>query len=100
MAFTLGGRNLPDPTQQMEANKPVKGVGLHKRAYGRIEISTYDSLVKNGDDCKCNITKIESQVTGTFSQMFSVEGGTTGGRLAPKPSIESISVSNDGGQDM
>ena len=99
MAFTLGGRNLPDPTQQMEANKPVKGVGLHKRAYGRIEISTYDSLVKNGDDCKCNIRKIESQVTGSFSQMFSVEGGT-GGRLAPKPSIESISVSNDGGQDM
>ena len=95
MAFSLGGNTLPSPIQQMEANKPVKGVGLHKRAYASIQISDYKSLVKNGSDCKCDITKIESQVTGSFSQMFSVEGGTTGGRLAPKPSIECISVSND-----
>lgn len=101
MAFTLGGRNLERPDQEMESNpiSGVKGVGLHKRAYGRIEISSYDSLVKNGDDCKCNITKIESQVTGSFSQMFSGEGTSTG-RLAPKPSLESINVSNDGGQAM
>ena len=38
MAFTLGGRELPSPTQQMEKNSPVQGVGIHRRAYGRIEI--------------------------------------------------------------
>ena len=103
MAFSLGGNKLPSPTQRMESNPitGVKGVGVHQRAYASIEISDYKSLVKNGSNCKCDITKIESQVTGSFSQMFSVEGGASSkGRLAPKPSLDSITVSNDGGQDM
>ena len=72
MAFSLGGNKLPSPTQRMESNPitGVKGVGVHQRAYASIEISDYKSLVKNGSNCKCDITKIESQVTGSFYQMF------------------------------
>ena len=46
MAFTLGGRNLERPDQEMESNpiSGVKGVGLHKRAYGRIVPSRMNGL--------------------------------------------------------
>ena len=92
MGFQLGGRELPDPTQQMEAG-PVSGVGVHKRAYAKLAISGQTQFVTCGSNYS-----IESNVKGTHASMFSNESST--GRVAPKPSLESINVSNDGGQDM
>ena len=92
MAFQIGGRELPDPTQQMEAG-PVLGVGVHRRAYAKLEISDQTQFVTCGSNYS-----IESSVKGTHASMFSDETST--GRIAPKPSLDSITVSNDGGQDM
>ena len=92
MAFQIGGRELPDPTQQMEAG-PVSGVGVHRRAYAKLAISGQTQFVTCGSNYS-----IESNVKGTHASMFSDETST--GRIAPKPSLDSITVSNDGGQDM
>jgi len=92
MAFQIGANPLPKPTQQMEAG-PVSGVGVHKRAYAKLEISDQTQFVTCGSNYS-----IESGVKGTHASMFSNESQT--GRIAPKPSLESITVSNDGGQDM
>ncbi len=95
MAFQLGGNALSSPSQQMEAG-PVKGVGVHKRAYAKLSISGQTQFVT----CGGNMT-IESvtQMQGTYAGLFSKEG-STGSRIAPAPSLESITVSCDGGQDM
>jgi len=92
MGFQLGGRKLPTPKQEMEAG-PVSGVGVHKRAYAKLAISGQTQFVTCGSNYS-----IESNVKGTHASMFSNESST--GRVAPKPSLESITVSNDGGQDM
>lgn len=95
MSFTLGERGLPLPGDFMEtpASKIAKGVGVHKRAYGKI---TYIGGNTNMNGCAGSVTSIESDVQQTHSNLLSSEGG----RLTPKPVLESISVSNDGGQDL
>ena len=96
MGFQLGGRALPSPSQQMETG-PVKGVGVHKRAYAQLAISTN---VEQFVTCGGSMT-IESptKMQGTHANLFSKEGAR-GSRIAPVPSLESVTVSCDGGQDM
>ena len=90
MAFTLGSRGLPTP-QLQGADYRIKGVGIHKRAYAKIK------RVGGGVvGCAGSITSIESDVKKKHSELMSSEGG----RLTPKPILESISISNDGGQDI
>lgn len=90
MAFTLGSRGLPTP-QLQGADYRIKGVGIHKRAYAKIQ------RVGGGVvGCAGSITSIESDVKKKHSELMSSEGG----RLTPKPILESISISNDGGQDI
>ena len=91
MAFQIGEENYQ--TQLNKWKCPVLGVGVHRRAYAKLEISDQTQFVTCGSNYS-----IESSVKGTHASMFSDETST--GRIAPKPSLDSITVSNDGGQDM
>ncbi len=90
MSFQLGSRALPSPSQEMLTGGGT-GVGIHKRAYAKIT-QIGGGLVS----CAGSITSIESDVQKKHSEMLSSDGG----RLAPKPVLESLSISNDGGQDI
>jgi len=90
MSF-LGNEALKIPTQQMQSRST--GVGIHRRAYASLEVSGKNPNVKCGGG---SITKIESDVSKKHSSMFSTEGG----RLTPQPMLDSVSISNDGGQDL
>ena len=72
----------------------ILGVGVHKRAYAKLEISDQTQFVTCGSNYS-----IESSVKGTHKNI-DVFRKSDSGRIAPKPSLDSISVSNDGGQDM
>ena len=86
----LGNEGLKLPTQQMQSRST--GVGIHRRAYASIEVIGGNPNVKCGDTG----LKIESNVSKKHSSMFSTEGG----RLTPQPMLDSVSISNDGGQDL
>lgn len=86
----LGNEGLKLPTQQMQSRST--GVGIHRRAYASIEVIGGNPNVKCGDTG----LKIESDVSKKHSSMFSTEGG----RLTPQPMLDSVSISNDGGQDL
>ena len=95
MAFQLGKDALVTPSQQMQKSTPVTGVGIHKRAYASLKLDEVsDSLV----GCSDTIKQIESSTvrTSLHSGLMSKEDG----RLAPKPVLESLTISNDGGQDI
>ena len=92
MAFELGNSPLPPPVSFMESSGIATGVGVHKRAYASLQLSTDASLV----GCAGGITKIESAITQKHSELLKSDSG----RLAPPPSLESVSLSNDGGQNI
>ena len=86
----FGQSGLKSPTQRMESTT-IKGVGVHKRAFAKL---TY---VGGGiADCSGTIKSIESDVKKKHSELLSSEGG----RITAAPSLESISISNDGGQNI
>ena len=95
MAFQLGKDALVTPSQQMQKNTPVTGVGVHKRAYASLKL---DEVTKSLVDCSGGIKKIESSSVRT--SLHSGLMGDEDGRLAPKPVLESLTISNDGGQDI
>ena len=92
MAFELGNSPLPPPVSFMESSGIATGVGVHKRAYASLQLSSDASLV----GCAGGITKIESAITQKHSELLKSDSG----RLAPPPSLESVSLSNDGGQNI
>lgn len=101
MGLQLGERGLPLPADFMEtpSSRIGKGVGVHKRAYAKIRYIGHpdDKSYVKKDGCADNsLTSIESNVQQTHSNLLSSEGG----RLTPKPVLESISMANDGGQDI
>jgi len=86
----FGQSGLKSPTQRMESTT-IKGVGVHKRAFAKL---TY---VGGGiGKCSGTIKSIESDVKKKHSELLSSEGG----RVTAAPSLESISISNDGGQNI
>ena len=99
MGLTLGARALPLPSDFMEtpSSRIGKGVGVHKRAYAKLRYVGRSN--KEGYVVGCpndSVTSIESNVQQTHSNLLSTEGG----RLTPRPVLESVSMANDGGQDL
>ena len=87
MAFQLGKDALVTPSQQMQKNTPVTGVGIHKRAYASLKLDEVsDSLV----GCSDTIKQIESSTVRT--SLHSGLMGDEDGRLAPKPVLESLTI--------
>ncbi len=96
MSFQLGARALPRPTQQMSSNASsigVSGVGLHSRAYGKITLT-------GGGIVKCSSSSFKSIESITNSSTHADLLTDDSGRLTPFPVLESISINNDGGQDI
>ena len=71
----------------------VSGVGLHSRAYGKITLAS-GGIVK----CSSNSFKSIESITNdaTHADLLTDDSG----RLTPFPVLESISINNDGGQDI
>lgn len=93
MGLQLGDAGLVLPKNFMESTR-IQGVGVHKRAYAKLTFMKRVAEYVKG--CPGSIKTIESDVQTTHANMLSNEGG----RLTPKPSLESVSVANDGGQDL
>ena len=74
----------------MESSGIATGVGVHKEHMQSLELSDQTQFVT------CGITKIESAITQKHSELLKSDSG----RLAPPPSLESVSLSNDGGQNI
>ena len=97
MSLSLGANKLPLPSDFMEtpSSRIGKGVGVHKRAYAKIRyVGRKDGEYVKG--CPGSIKTIESDVQQVHSKVL----GTEGSRLTPKPVLESVSMANDGGQDL
>ena len=97
MGLSLGANKLPLPSDFMEtpSSRIGKGVGVHKRAYAKIRyVGRTDGEYVVG--CPGSIKTIESDVQQVHSKVL----GTEGSRLTPKPVLESVSMANDGGQDL
>ena len=98
MSLSLGENALPLPQDFMETptSRIGKGVGIHRRAYAKLR---YIGDTRTGEyvkGCPGTIKSIESDVQQVHSKVMGAEGS----RVTPRPVLESVSMANDGGQDL